>query len=52
MKEANKNTAIIDGNVYFYDMLLMNYNAEQWLDAVENLGIKDGDKLEIVIRKK
>ena len=42
----------IDGNVEFYDWFLLNYDTEQWMDAVDELGLQYGDKLEITIRKK
>ena len=46
------NEVTIDGNVEFYDWFLLNYDTEQWMDAVDKLGLQYGDKLEITIRKK
>ena len=46
------NEVTIDGNVEFYDWFLLNYDTEQWMDAVDELGLQYGDKLEITIRKK
>ena len=42
----------IDGNVDFYDWFFLNYDEEQWMDAVNKLGLKYGEKLEITIKKK
>lgn len=42
----------IDGEVDFYDWYLLDYNVEQWMDAVDKLGLTYGDKLEITIKKK
>ena len=46
------NEVTIDGNVEFYDWFLLNYDTEQWMDAVDKLGLHYGDKLEITFRKK
>ena len=48
----NQEEVTIDGNVEFYDWFLLNYDTEQWMDAVDKLGLQYGDKLEITIRKK
>lgn len=55
MKKARKDSkteVTIDGEVSFYDWYLLDYNVEQWMDAVDKLGLTYGDKLEITIKKK
>lgn len=43
--------ATIDGKVEFYDYFLLDYDVGQWIDAVYDLDLKYGDKLEITIKK-
>lgn len=51
-QKDSKTEATIDGEVSFYDWYLLDYDVEQWMDAVDKLGLTYGDKLEITIKKK
>jgi len=42
----------IDGKVDWYDYFFLDYDTEQWMDAVHSLNLKYGDKILITLEKK